>query len=1321
MEHEMAHNNTDSSSCCNDDGLDFSLRKIGFSGPVTCVKFHPPFFFVAQGPYLTRSRERILHQVDDADSEKNRPYQLAHQLLVFTDKFCGSRRGGGTIHGIHFLDDNKNKNPNQPKRTHHTTTVPPNNYASASQSSWDAIVYGGNRLAFCNIEDGDNIMTRRDVIHQGGGLAAKKSERNFVNSSSSIIPFLELGDWIWNVKTITKNTTTKLNTRMVVGYARHMVEVWNLEEESTVIVENSTNEHIALERSFKSTATFTTGRRRTVINSTCLRRFFLDPSTIVTSMDFVFLKQENHQKGNCNEINTLGIAAGTSFHKIWISYVPLDYFNGGSVIDDKGREEYDVDQNRTDTDLSKSSTPISINYLLEGHLGVVHCVRWFKEKGRLSLATTSDDRSVRKWVWSESKQKWINKWVGWGHSARVWSVADLTVSSLTTSSSTLLTVLISVSEDGTARIWSNESGHMLGCMHHSTTLRTIDTCCVVGVGGGGDGMILIGGTDGISFVYNLRNHIISRTNNMFEVPIPDDRPSENAIEKTSNNTCSGTDTCNGIFVTKEIAENNQITSAIETAKEKKKRKKKLQVQIIIGVKCWSDRTGKNSSLVLVATRQGSLMSLNIDTKQWESLEPWWEQSIGEKYGIQSVHGCCMVVNDANYMLAVGTTLGDIILTSIDKGKDRIKTVLRAHMLRGVQGLCFVDSFCLVSFHVKSVAIWKINFETPPNNAVVQLDPIIVLSVETKGIPLSCAYDQVNHRIILGDSRGNLLYYNTKNINNMQGGSISATHKIHRVHQKQHVMSIKWLNKYTILSAGNDGCIHVSYLIDGIFKRGFSYPSPSITGISTITRSSKPTIVSGYYGNTFVVKDIDSGYEYIRAETGGRQRILDYRSDIEKINLGKTPLRYQVIVCKGIKDGSNSLFVQHSPSQVASEIPTEGCFGAKGAKLHNETIFGSTSFTLTNQEIVFLVTASEDCSSRISAWNQGSIIDSVPLTPQESCCRCVASSKLNDKSVFLAIGGGKLTLQFFLVKVQSNSTIVKSTQDLEITFIGKGSTRNKGDIDHRMNAVQAVTLLGDKSQSQLVVGGDSNGCFHIFVVKGDDNEDCSNIVRGFSLPTISGRPILSIAIVTVRNRFLIFMGSTGGDVIFLDVPGTLSELLDLDEDANCWNPIGKYLGHQMGANCIVAQIPSLEVTKNGINASVLVITGGDDQSLCISRIQLKQIGDCNSPLNLVHNAELSIFPEASSSAIKGVSLLRFRGQNYIIAVGYSQQLSVWRINSEIRLSLQFLSSVSVDLGDVNSLSVCGKSPCFVAVCGMGVEMFQQEHDEFKKIANPGLLV
>eukprot|EP00536_Pseudo-nitzschia_multiseries_P007709 jgi/Psemu1/324884/estExt_fgenesh1_pg.C_1840002 len=1142
---------------------DFSLSKASrVGGPVTCVAFSPSkswtenhdkarssFFFVAQGPYLTRYNDdmRSVDSVGD-DNQENRD----QQLLVFPEDERRPR-GGGTVHGISFLERDESDNV-----------------------TWDAVVYGGKRLSLCHLLRKN--LGRSNVIQsfqEHSNAEMKQSENDAKNSLPSDSPFLELDDWIWNVKIFPKESRRS-----------------------------------------------TDGGNKSDI-----------------------LYQEAEKKNEL--IDPAVVKADT------IDCLPVSH------------------------------------HLLQGHSGVVHSVRWFEEGGKVSLASTSDDRSVRKWIWDDTRKQWVESWVGWGHSARVWNVSRVNSA-----------MLVSVAEDGTARVWSAETGETLACIHHSTTLWTIDTRNTTD-----GGKFIIGGTDGISGIYSVGNHTSTGNNlRINSIAVPDDRAPESSeastavVGSTSPNTNQSGD--------KNVAQ----------TKKKKKAKKKIQSQVIVGMKCWQHESTGSSPKVIVATRQGSLLSFDINEQDWNTCDPWWNSSIGERFGIQANDGNCMAIRDNVFAVAIGTARGDIMLASIQQGKEKNHNVLNARKLRAVQGLTFLDSFCLVSFHVRTVALWNTNFDCLP--ALAEVHPNHILQIETKGIPQCCAYDQNNQRIVIGDSRGNLSYFlvnNQEDTGSDVENHINPLSTLARVHQKQHVTSIKWLNQTTILSAGNDGCLHVSYLHRNVLQRGWSFSASSLTGITSIirTQTSKigaesyagPIIVAGYHGNTYRVMDTDSGYEYIRCDTGGRQRILDCRFDTNKSNLMVTPLAYQLIVCQAQKDGSNRIFVQHSLPKIVT-----GCKDVtRGVKLHGETIFESSFFTLTNQELVFLVTASEDCTTRISSWKDGRIVDSVLLTPQESCCRCVTVSKIDNDAALLVVGGGKLALQFFLIKEGTNSAGTNSARDLEITFLGNGLTcKKRATIDHRINSISAIPLCEDNDRFHLVIAGDSEGCSHAFLISEDCNQSYRDL-RGCLVPTTSERPILSLEMLAVCGRILILMGTTGGEVGLFDLTTHLSDLRGRwDKFEDLWNHIGSYRGHQMGTNTLTAEVLSSETVENKIRAIVSIVSGGDDQALCISRVSLEGRDGGNHSLQLLQEPHVKVIPEASFSAIKGVSHVGVRDQRYLLCVGYSQHLSIWKFDADDDMLLECTSRLPVDLGDVNCLSVYksfDESTCLVAVCGMGVEVFR----------------
>jgi hypothetical protein len=403
-----------------------------------------------------------------------------------------------------------------------------------------------------------------------------------------------------------------------------------------------------------------------------------------------------------------------------------------------------------------------------------------------------------------------------------------------------------------------------------------------------------------------------------------------------------------------------------------------------------------------------------------------------------------------------------------------------------------------------------------------------------------------------------------------------------------------------------------------------------------------------------------------------------------------------------KDGGNSLLI-HRRSDTQRDIVVEqdpGMFH-QGVTMHGETVFSAIFFSIgTSMPSLFLLTGSEDCTSRISLCREARLIDSVPLTPQESCVRAVCASQVDDSSALLVVGGGKLTLQFFLARTNDDTKRLRSVDDLEISFLGNGSVRLKASIDHRINAVKAIPLEGD-SRVHLVMAGDSNGNCHIFLVT--ENLE-SRPAPGLMIPT-SPRPVLCIDILRTLGRLCVVIGTTGGDVLLFDLPGSFIELSDQwDEIAKSWTALASYQAHQMGTNALSVDILSSTHSDMGPRASLLVCTGGDDQAVCICEVSL--VKDEQGRLKSEHDLRPQVTKEASFSAMKGIFQFCNDGGRYIVTVGYSQQLAVWQyVNKECR-QLQLTGRIPVDLGDVNCLAATSTSGShfIFAIGGLGIETF-----------------
>jgi len=893
------------------------------------------------------------------------------------------------------------------------------------------------------------------------------------------------------------------------------------------------------------------------------------------------------------------------------------------------------------------STDVSASHSLEGHAGVIHAVK-FSLDGRY-IASTSDDRSVRLWASSkEGSTGWQPQWVGWGHTARVWSV-DFSGQ-----------MVASVAEDATTRLWSLNSGTKLSCIKHLTGLWSIAVW---------NDMAMVGATDGTVSIYNLPRHIQVTE----EVVIPADRPPT---------------------LTKGTHPAFQIDSDTDIAIKGTKSKRKVPAQVVVGLK-WM-----GMDRVLVATRSGSFMAWNLSSREWEEYEPWWELSMFDKYSISATDGCCMIV--FGDWVAIGTTSGDtVLLRPVPKLQGQVvgRSFLSAKALKAVQGFHFVtERSMLVSFHVRSVALWQLEgIQCSALETIIT--PRTTLDIETKGVPISCAFDSNRFQLVVGDTRGNISLFDLPSLDEQEGHTqIQASSVLLRVHKKEHVTSI-WILGDRVLSAGNDGSIRTSYRIESALQKGISIPIPAMTGISRVwfeksSQDSQRCIAAGFFGNTYRVLDVYSGCELFRMDTGGRQRIFDFVS---------TSYRHQLVVCSNQKYGSSSISIQRG--SLMNETTGGSSLMGGGIPVHGETIFDACFFSLgSNENTCFLLTGSEDCTSKVYLCDKNRIVDYLPLTPRESCVRALCSGQVDKTSALLVVGGGKLVLQFFLVKLICESrTSVASFNDVTVSFIGTGHNQQHASIDHRINSVKTVPLGGD-GRTYVVVAGDSAGQCHLYLVS-----ESARPMPGMMV-SCSSHPILAIATVTVHDRILVAMGTTAGDVLLYNLmPGSAQKLRESWEDLETkpWVPLMKLQVHQMGTNALSFSIQESSRTK----AQVTIVTGGDDQSVSVCRISLDVFFKDLSSCVQVVNSSITTARNASFSAIKGVSHVSHPTACYFLTTGYAQRIALWKLveGGGCESHIEIVEHLPVDVGDVNVLATSHQGTKVLAVvAGIGLELLLLEN-------------
>lgn len=898
---------------------------------------------------------------------------------------------------------------------------------------------------------------------------------------------------------------------------------------------------------------------------------------------------------------------------------------------------------------------------LRGHQGVIHGVK-FNSDCRY-LASTSDDRSVRLWKRPAGPEhaesgslngtnSWSLVWTGWGHTARTWKVAFVEAHNL----------VISTAEDGTARVWNLWSGDCRAVLRGhgaSQNVWGIDVCGDWAVTGGNDGRVATYHIP--SSLVAMWKHNEKGTEECVQswqgtFPIPDDR-----ILSTTGKT--------------SLAQE-------KGAQIVKKKKKKIVHQILVGMGLVeSSSTDVESPRIVVSTRAGSLLSLNLSTGSWITQEPWWNSSLLECNNIDATDACCMAIHPSTGLIAIGTHRGDVVVLLDWDVDQRRRIVWAGNELKSVQKLEWKTSNTLVAFHVDALRWWQIPDSCDTEQFMDEsLMTCKVLVPGTKALVLCCALNQKGKLAVVGDTRGNIALFD---LNGSVGvdGSMAPRCVLPRAHRKEHVNVLLWISETKVLSGGNDGCLHECEVLDLCRLRSlYSFAVAAYTGIDRIWTMSRVCgssrfAIAGYRGNEYVAIDTKGGYELFRADTGGRQRAALFSLGVPDRD-GSRCANPILTVATSRKDGCNDVTINMRNGRWRG--------GSYGVGLHNETIFDAAFFPIGTTTSVFgLLTGSEDCTARISLWERGSLVSSIKLPCQESGVRAVCSSTFDVRhGTFLAVAGSQMALQFYHVRNEASEP--PKPQNLTITSLGRGWQREKASMDHRINTVTSVPLhaAGDERR-HLVLTGDSNG-------------DCVLYHVGEALQTIhtgvlffrEARPVLSSKMCVLGSHVLVLVGTTEGTISFHSVLyGTNIDWSTVQRQ----NPDEVVQCHTMGTNTIDVCIMESAESEH----TILVCSGGDDQSVACFKLHAKL---CGSDLNLSIQ-KMQIVREASRSAVKGIAWL---DQSHFASTGYDQKICVWKYTLG---SIAKKCSLHVDIGDVNCLAhfQLQSTECTLGIAGAGIEL------------------
>uniref|UniRef100_A0A7S2LPV2 Anaphase-promoting complex subunit 4 WD40 domain-containing protein n=1 Tax=Leptocylindrus danicus TaxID=163516 RepID=A0A7S2LPV2_9STRA len=973
---------------------------------------------------------------------------------------------------------------------------------------------------------------------------------------------------------------------------------------------------------------------------------------------------ENHGES----VDSLSIAVGTVSNKIliWDVQVPNDL---------------------TVEKCSQKKVVSSI-YSLEGHRGVIFCIRWIG--GQKRICSSSDDRSVRLWKCSEENcEIYECIWIGWGHTARVWDVQWCMREGGKL-------VLISCGEDGSIRFWTptGDDGNKKDSEKETTPYAIIPShaSSVWKIARNHIYPLLAaGGNDGSVKYWNIKSHL-----------------SDSCETKTMGGTIG---TLQIPLDLRAFTSGNSNDNCVTDCDDPPKKRNKKAQQIICGVAIVHDS-------VVIATRAGSLFAYNFHERSWGTFSPWYHES----HQHSKIVGECIAVHPSLKFLAIGCAGGEVFFSELGDN-DVHCTTLTAASYCGVKSLHWIGDNDLLACHIKGIITW-INLEKDSSTVSNQFPrrgtPMILrtLDMRSKGVPISFAYNECQKQLFVGDTRGNIAMF--AKIEDASANVIECSAQVIGAHGREHVNCILPLSDSRLLSGGADGCLveyHVECGNPSLIQKALSSSVQNFTSVIKIwsqrsNNGEMHTIIGGFYGNIFKVFDLTMQREISSAVCGGRnQRLLD---------AALAPFCITAFVGKGDSNGVNELHV-HSSLLKQPTIAIEGeqnidyfCFqNSIGLSFQGDTAYAVSIFHSLVPGRLFLLAGGNDCSTKLVklAYSNEKLkvtrVKNLPIF--ESCSRATCySTSPKSRCHLLASCGGKLSMCFYRLQDDHEAP---QQDDMQCCFIGAAQQSKSADIDQRINAVDACYL---NDTFHVVIAGDSDGGLHLLIVDDQKQYPKSIIPSKLLCSGIDKRPILCVQLLDISNNFIAVLGNTGGEVQVWNlgkVPaGSIAEYSPPSSPIHTYNP------HTMGTNSI-SMVPLIHFGKS---RQILIATGGDDQSLSLCCFQINLSTDSSehdATQSILSNQRLIVMKGASTSSIKSVKLKMNGDDCFLYSIGYDQNLCVWKVPSNVYtevndgedIAVSLVDERQIEISDVSCMDVValhsGSSilKCVCAVVGQGLQI------------------
>ncbi|CEG36287.1 WD-repeat protein WDR6, WD repeat superfamily [Plasmopara halstedii] len=942
-----------------------------------------------------------------------------------------------------------------------------------------------------------------------------------------------------------------------------------------------------------------------------------------------------------------------------------------------------------------SDKPIEPAQRLHAHDGVLLKLVWSLDAR--FLASVSDDRTVQLWSHDREltnerlhKPSLINRaellangyttlFRAWGHSARIWDVAFWERG------------LATASEDGLCKLW-NRNGHCVATLqgHMGRNVWRIAVHPSLN-------LVATGGGDGAAKLWDITHQLmssssVSEASEFFDtICIPISKPSTGMKNKAlpsdsvRNILLSDLDNGKTAFVASENGDIFHLDLSSLVAKliysMAPARSVNVRAKTNALSTCaldYSERfllLGETSGLVHIVEASTSTLLYSWTTqKNVRVMKMWWDQE------------------DAVFISSADGALGEWKPLIAEASEN-------------------LPSFAITMKHVKT-------FQIPAKSSTSSL---IVI-------------DRQNTRnVFAGDGHGNIYAFHrsfsaTECDNSSKEVQIPVL-VLKGVHRRQLVASILLSEEHTdakkshhtiLLSGGHDGYI-CSYVLtvkaSGAMTAKFK-GRESIRGISTVKQllwskgssahSTTPhdLLVFGFHATQAVLYNYSAQYRIFNVECGGWRRphaiFTGARAD-------KSALPSHTFVFTPSSSRKHEVDVKVHSTKLTSIDPGEHNPRFSKCSLHDQH-HGRMTTCVAFIGHDRLITAADDnrlmLHRRRSCGRQekGRRWTSVATgTAHTTTIRALTTFQRRGCDGILEhivlSGGGKQRLNVWLI-----------CGDSDLLRLICGQERAEAAQDHRILGLATFAIPSASDAYRLVAACNSEGSTQLLLL----DIDHEKLIEIGDCQLASRKPILScVGFQNCDDDAVVAglaVGSTDGFVMLWDLSAVLKEIAilvrsnegiahykqKLENTITKLQLSGNYIAHDMGVNCF--DLVSCNKSSDGENLDVTLISGGDDQSLYLSKFRFPSC-------QILFGAKTV---NASGAAVKSVGCVDAK---VIFAAGYDQRVSKWNIcvnEDSVELEWQGVAfSECADIADLATRLAPTGMAYDVVIVGQGLQMLQYQ--------------